>query len=119
MEQAGRAGETSRQHPPPLSAKTPRLNANQLAYGCTIEGGVVFCRSPGTGMGWKPGHDPNKGQKADAYDCGGAWDCGDPALRKDPLCPWQHHDVRKANRTPQEREGWNWDRVNHRWLSAE
>jgi len=48
----------------------PHLNANQKAAGCSILDGHVFCSSPGTGMCWKQGHDPNLGQPAEAIDIG-------------------------------------------------
>jgi hypothetical protein len=48
----------------------PHLNANQKAAGCSILDGHVFCSSPGTGMCWKQGHDPNLGQPAEAIDVG-------------------------------------------------
>jgi hypothetical protein len=51
----------------------PHLNANQKAYGCSILNGHIFCHSPGTGMCWKPRHNPNLGQPAESLDLDGAW----------------------------------------------
>jgi hypothetical protein len=47
---------------------TPHLNANQKAAGCSIIDWRVFCPSPGTGMCWKPAHNPNLGQPAESFD---------------------------------------------------
>jgi hypothetical protein len=47
----------------PAYAKTTHLNANQRPAGCTIIPGYGLRCNPGTGMGWKPGHDPELGQK--------------------------------------------------------
>jgi hypothetical protein len=51
---------------------SPRLYANQKRFGCTIEDGMVFCGSPGTGMYWKKGHNPSLGQPALAISVGNA-----------------------------------------------
>ena len=48
--------------------KPPHLNANQKADGCSIHEWQVFCPSPGTGMCWKKGHNPNLGQPAEGLD---------------------------------------------------
>jgi hypothetical protein len=49
-------------HAAPAYAKTTHLNANQRA-GCMIIPGYGIRCNPGTGMAWKPGHDPELGQK--------------------------------------------------------
>jgi hypothetical protein len=54
----------------PPTARTPSLTADQKAAGCSIADGHVSCASPGTGMCWKLGHDPNLGQPAEGIDAG-------------------------------------------------
>jgi hypothetical protein len=65
-----------------FDSRPARLNANQKAAGCSILYWQVFCPSPGTGMCWKRGHNPNLGQPAESLDLDGAWGKPPP----DPKC---------------------------------
>jgi hypothetical protein len=57
--------------PPIPPRSTKGLNANQIKVGCSWEKGYgVSCRSPGTGMCWKKGHNPERGQPASAISVG-------------------------------------------------
>jgi hypothetical protein len=55
------------------------LNKNQQEAGCSLlDGFVLACPSPGTGMAWKKGHNPWLGQLAEACDLYDAVDPDDP-----------------------------------------
>ena len=93
--------------PPPTPS---HLNANQEAAGCTImpavapssqtewkpamagSPAILACPSPGTGRCWKKGHNPWKGQPAEAIDVGNGymWEKGGVMYGK-PMDPNEGH----------------------------
>lgn len=52
--------------------------------GCSVQNREIECASPGTGLCWKSGHDPRKGQKPWSIDVGG--DGSSPDFDHDERC---------------------------------